>query len=83
MSAKTAAERKREQRERDKLREDERQARLLAYRLQVDVYHATAERLENIMATCDIEERQDAVSRMIHNCARLSDDKLREFLRQP
>ncbi|SDS19202.1 hypothetical protein SAMN05216421_1072 [Halopseudomonas xinjiangensis] len=83
MSAKTAAERKREQRERDKLREEERQARLLAYRLQIEVYHATAEHLDRVLAVCDLEEKQDALTRLIHNAARLPDEKLREFLRQP
>ncbi len=83
MAAKTAKERKQEQRERDKLREAERQARLLAYRLQVDVYHSTADHLTRIMFVCELEERQDALTRMIHNTSRLTDDQLREFLRQP
>lgn len=83
MTAKSPAQRKAEQRARDKLKEEQRLAPLLAYRLQVDIFHATAEHLERIMATCEIEERQDVVSRLIHNASRLPDDQLREFLRQP
>lgn len=83
MSALSPADRKRQQRARDKLKEEQRLAALLAYRLQVDVFHATAERLEQIMGTCELEERQDAITRLIHNASRLPDDQLREFLRQP
>lgn len=81
--AKSPAQRKAEQRARDKLKEEQRLAALLAYRLQVDVFHGTAERLDKIMAACDIEERQDAITRLIHNTSRMPDDQLREFLRQP
>ncbi|SDS24741.1 hypothetical protein SAMN05216198_1530 [Halopseudomonas litoralis] len=83
MKAMTPAERQREKRARDKLKEEERQARLLAYRLQVDIYHATAELLSEIMATCELEERQDAITRLIHNASRLPGDQLRDFMRQP
>lgn len=81
--AKPPAQRKAEQRARDKLKEEQRLAALLAYRLQVDVFHATAERLDSIMATCELEERQDAITRLIHNASRMPDEQLREFMRQP
>ncbi|WGK60552.1 hypothetical protein QAO71_10650 [Halopseudomonas sp. SMJS2] len=81
--AKSPAQRKAEQRERDKLKEEQRLAALLAYRIKIDVFHGTAERLNRVMATCDIEERQDAISRLIHNASRMPDEQLREFLRQP
>ncbi|MFB8829013.1 hypothetical protein ACE0DR_05715 [Azotobacter sp. CWF10] len=47
MTAKAAAERKREERERKKLKEEERLARLLAYRLKIDIYHGTVEKPAN------------------------------------
>ncbi len=77
------AQRKAAQRMRDKLKEEEREARLLAYRLQIDVYHATAEHLQRIMDTCQIDEKQDAITRLIHNTARMTDEQIREFLRLP
>jgi len=83
MKAKTPAQRKAEQRARDKLKEEERLAALLAYRLRLDVFHGTAERLDHIMAACDIEERQDAITRLIHNASRMPEAQLREFMRQP
>lgn len=83
MSAMTPAERKRQQRDREKLKEEQRLAALLAYRLQVDVFHATAERLDTIMAACELEERQDAITRLIHNASRMPAEQLREFMRQP
>ena len=83
MPAKSPAQRKAEQRARDKLKQEQRLAALLAYRLQVDVFHATAERLDAIMATCELEERQDAITRLIHNASRMPEAQLREFMRQP
>lgn len=41
MTAKTPAERKREQRQRDKLAEEERLSRLLSRSIKVDLYRAT------------------------------------------
>ncbi|QJD58163.1 hypothetical protein HG264_04150 [Pseudomonas sp. gcc21] len=83
MTAKTSAQRMAEKRARDKLREEERQRRLLAYRMQTDVYHATAEHLERIMTACELDEKQDAVTRLIHNASRLTDEQLRDFMRNP
>lgn len=45
MAAKTAAQRKAEQRERDKMTEEERLARLLSRRIGLDLYHATDAKL--------------------------------------
>lgn len=42
-----------------------------------------AERLDSNMATCELEERQDAITRLIHNASRMPDEQLREFMRQP
>lgn len=83
MRPKTPAERKHAQRERDKLRKEEREARLLAYRLKLDVYHGTAERLNAVMQAVQIDEPQDIITRLIHSAARLPSDQLRELLRQP
>lgn len=42
-----------------------------------------AEQLDTIMATCELEERQDAITRLIHNASRMTDEQLRAFMRQP
>ena len=81
--AKSATERKREQRERDKLKEDEHHARLLAYSLKVDVYQGTADHIERIKQVTGIDEVQDLLTRAIHNISRLDDDALRALLAEP
>jgi hypothetical protein len=73
MAAKSATERKREQRERDKLAESERLARLLSRKINLDLYKATDAALLRIMARTGIEEEQDIITRLIH-CADLLDD---------
>ena len=72
MAAKSAKERKAEQRERDKLAEDERLARLLARTIKLDLYHYTDGKLREIMEALDIDEPQDMVTRLIH-CAHMLD----------
>ncbi len=81
--AKSATERKREQRERDKLKAEERHARLLAYTLKLEVFKGTAERLERIQQVTGIDEVHDLLTRAIHNISRLDDDELRAFLAEP
>lgn len=81
--AKTAAERQKEKRARDKLKEDERHARLLAYSLKLEVLKGTAERLERIQQVTGIDEVHDLLTRAIHNTSRLDDDALRAFLAEP
>ena len=66
------AERKRNERERAKLNEDERLARLLARTIRIDLYHFTDGKLREIMAALDIDEPQDMVTRLIH-CAHMLD----------
>lgn len=73
MAAKSAAERKREQRERDKLAESERLARLLSRKINLDLYKSTDAALLRIMARIGIGEEQDIITRLIH-CADLLDD---------
>ena len=74
--AKTATERKREQRERDKLEESERLARLLARKIKLDLYKATDAALLRIMERTGIEEEQDIITRLIHCADLLVDDEL-------
>lgn len=70
--AKTAKERKEEQRARDKLAEEERLARLLARSIKIDLFHFTDAKLREIMAALEIDEPQDMVTRLIH-CAHMMD----------
>lgn len=81
--AKTATERKRDQRERDKLKAEERRARLLAYSLTVEVYQGTADHIERIKQVTGIDEVHDLLTRAIHNISRLDDAALRDFLAKP
>jgi hypothetical protein len=74
MAAKSAAERKREQRERDKLAESERLARLLSRKIKLDLYKATDSALLRLMERTGIDEEQDIITRLIH-CADLLDDE--------
>jgi len=81
--AKSATERKREQRERDKLKAEERRARLLAYTLKVEVYQGTADHIERIQQVTGIDEVHDLLTRLIHNADRLDDAALRKFVAEP
>lgn len=74
--ATTSTERMREKRARDKLKEDERLARLLARTIKVDLYKATDMALIRTMVRAGIEEPQDLISRLIHGADRLSDAEL-------
>jgi hypothetical protein len=81
--AKSATERQRDKRERDKLKKAERHARLLAYTLKVEVYQGTADHIERIKQVTGIDEVHDLLTRAIHNTSRLDDDALRAFLAEP
>lgn len=83
MTAKTAAERKRKERERKKLKEEERLARLLSRRIELDLFHATDAKLVRSMERTDIKEPQDLITRLIHGADRLSDEALAELIRLP
>lgn len=78
--AKTPAQRKQEQRERDKLKEEERKARLLSRRIVTDLYHNTDHALKRSMARAGIEEEQDLITRLIHGADRLTDQQLEALL---
>jgi len=79
--AKTATERKREQRERDKLKEEERIARLLSRRIGLELYKSTDMALIRLMVRAGISEEQDLISRLIHGCDRLNDLERDSILR--
>jgi hypothetical protein len=81
MSAKTPSERKREQRQRDKLTEEERLSRLLSRSIKVDLYRATDMALIRCMVRAGIEEPQDLITRLIHGADRLDDETLNEITR--
>ncbi|MOA43984.1 hypothetical protein D3C78_1662050 [compost metagenome] len=83
MTAKTPAERKREQRERDKLREEERLARMLARTIKVELYKATDYALVRCMVRAGIDEPQDMLTRLIHGADRLGDAALEELASLP
>ncbi len=72
--AKTPAQRKKEQRERDKLSAAEREARLLSRQLVTKLYHNDDAALKRIMARARIEEEQDMISRLIRGADRIDDD---------
>ncbi|MDT4820246.1 hypothetical protein FQZ97_533840 [compost metagenome] len=74
--AKTDTERKRDQRERDKLAEEERLARLLSRRISIDLFKATDAQLIDVMRRLQIDEPQDVITRLIHGASRLDDEQL-------
>lgn len=81
--AKSAALRQREKRERDKLKEEQRRDRLLAYTLKLDVYQGTAGHLARVQQVTGIEEVHDLITRAIHNISRLDEKALCELLANP
>ncbi|VVM43422.1 hypothetical protein PS623_00373 [Pseudomonas fluorescens] len=79
--AKSPALRKKEQRERDKLSAEEREARLLSRRIVTDLYHNTDSALKRVMSRAEIEEDQDIITRLIHGADRLTDKQLEKLIR--
>ena len=79
--AKSSAERMREKRERDKLKEEERLAMLLACTIKLDLYKGTDAALTRIMERSGIDERQDVITRLIHNADKPDDEQLSCMLR--
>ncbi len=75
MTAKTAAERMREKRARDKLREEERLAVLLAKTIKLQLFHSTNTALEQLMLEIGIDEPQDAITRLIHGAKLLTTEQ--------
>ncbi|MBT9268058.1 hypothetical protein KKQ10_24590 [Pseudomonas sp. MG-9] len=79
--AKTPTERKRDQRERDKLTQAEKEAALLSRRIVTKLYHNDDAALKRVMARCGIEEEQDLISRFIRGADRMSDEQLADHIR--
>ncbi|WP_426808002.1 hypothetical protein ABOC32_16615 [Pseudomonas sp. WOUb67] len=79
--AKTPAQRKKEQRERDKLSAEEREALLLSRRIVTDLYHNTDNALKRSMIRAEIEEEQDLITRLIHGADRLTDKQFEKLIR--
>ena len=79
MTAKTAAQRQAEKRERDRMKEEERLARLLSRRISLNLYKSTDMALIRTMARLGIDEPQDVIQRLIHGADRLDDESLTEL----
>lgn len=73
---KTSTERMREKRERDKLKEEERLARLLSRTIKLDLFKATDAALIRTMERLGIDEPQDLISRLIHGADKLDGEQL-------
>ncbi|MEE8877205.1 hypothetical protein [Pseudomonas helleri] len=81
--AKSPAERKRDQRARDKLSAQEKEALLLSRKIVTALYHNDDAALKRTMARTGIDEEQDLLSRFIRGADRMSDQQLAEFIRLP
>ena len=69
---KTAAERMREKRQRDKLADEERLTRLLAKTIKLQLFHSTSEALDRLLIETGIDEPQDLITRLIHGAQHLT-----------
>lgn len=74
-AAKTPAERMREKRARDKLREEERLAVLLAKTIKLQLFHSTNEALDQLLIETGIDEPQDLITRLIHGAKLLTTEQ--------
>ena len=74
-AAKTPAERMREKRARDKLREEERLKVLLAKTIKLQLFHSTNTALERLMLEIGIDEPQDVITRLIHGAKLLTPEQ--------
>lgn len=78
--AKSATERKREQRARDRLSSKEKEALLLSRKIVTALYHNDDAALQRTMARAGIDEEQDLISRLIHGADRLTDKQLEKLI---
>lgn len=76
---KTAAERMREKRQRDKMAEEERLTRLLAKTIKLQLFHSTSEALDRLLIETGIDEPQDLITRLIHGAKLLSEEQRQEI----
>ena len=72
---KTAAERQRDKRQRDKLSEEERLTKLLAKTIKLQLFHSTNTALEQLMLEIGIDEPQDVITRLIHGARHLTPEQ--------
>lgn len=79
--AKSATGRKRDQRERDKMKQAEKEAALLSRQIVTKLYHNDDAALKRIMARTEIGEEQDLISRFIRGADRMSDEQLADHIR--
>lgn len=79
--AKTPTERKREQRSRDKLSAQEKEALLLSRKIVTALYHNDDAALKRVMVRSGIDEEQDLISRFIRGADRMTDTQLAELIR--
>ena len=79
--AKSATERKRAQRVRDKLSAKEKEVLLLSRKIVTALYHNDDAALKRTMARTGIDEEQDLISRFIRGADRMTDHQLTEFIR--
>lgn len=79
--AKSPTERKRDQRERDKLSAKEKEALLLSRQIVTKLYHNDDAALKRVMTRCGIDEEQDLISRLIRGADRMSDERLADHIR--
>lgn len=75
MTAKSAAERMREKRARDKLAKEERLKVLLAKTIKLQLYHSTNEALDQLLIETGIDEPQDVITRLIHGARHLTPEQ--------
>lgn len=79
--AKNPAERKRDQRERDKMTQAEKEAALLSRQIVTKLYHSDDAALKRVMARTEIGEEQDLISRFIRGADRMTDEQLADHIR--
>lgn len=79
--AKSPTERKRDQRERDKMSQAEKEAALLSRQIVTKLYHGDDAALKRVMARTKIDEEQDLISRFIRGADRMTDEQLAEHIR--
>ncbi len=72
---KTPAQRKAEQRARDKLNENERLKKLLAKTIKLQLFHATNDALDRLLIETGIDEPQDVITRLIHGAELLTPEQ--------
>jgi uncharacterized protein (DUF488 family) len=79
--AKSGAVRMREKRARDKLTEEERQARHVSRKIVTELYRSTDMALIRIMARAAISEDQDIITQLIHAADRMTTKALNKHIR--